>query len=136
MTEQIILTVPEAISARARQIAAETDLPVEQVLLYHLQSLPTSFPLLPPEVQDELDALQHLSDDALWTIAREQMPRHEQIRATELMDKNTRGPISVAEQTELTDFSERGDRLILRKAEAGVILRRRGYAFTPKDYKL
>jgi hypothetical protein len=65
MPDQIILTVPEDISVRARQIAEATEQPVEQVLIEHLKTLSTPLPVLPPEQQAELDALHHLSDDAL-----------------------------------------------------------------------
>lgn len=70
MTDQIVLTIPEDISDRARQIAETTEQPVEQVLIEHLKTLSVPLPALPPEEQAELDALHHLSDDALWTIAR------------------------------------------------------------------
>jgi hypothetical protein len=82
----------------------------------------TPLPILPPEEQAELDALHHLSDDALWTIAREQMPADVQARAHDLMDRKT---LSNEEQAELDLLVERGDRLMLRKAEASAILRDR-----------
>jgi hypothetical protein len=130
MTDQIVLTVPEDISAVAREIAETTARPVEKVLLDQLKTL-----ALPLDVQDELDALQHLSDDTLWTIAREQMPEEIQARAHELMDKNSRGTISDEEHAELEKLVERGDRLMLRKAEAAVLLKKRGYPFSQQDFK-
>jgi hypothetical protein len=126
MTDQIILTVPEDISSRARQIAESKAQPVEQVLLDHLQTLSSPLPTLPPEEQAELDALHHLSDDALWTIARDQMSEDAQLRAHELMDKNSRGTITSEERTELDQLVQRADRLMLRKAEAAAILKARG----------
>ena len=68
MTDLIILKVPEDISARTRQIAEAIAQPVEELLLDHLKTLAAPLPVLPPDTQAELDALQHLSDDALWTI--------------------------------------------------------------------
>ncbi|MHB8627761.1 MAG: hypothetical protein ACYDBJ_22110 [Aggregatilineales bacterium] len=135
MTDQIILTVPEDISERARHIANTTDQPVEQVLLEYLNTLPKSLPILPAEVHNELEALRYLSDDALWTIAREQIPVPIQVRANALMDKNSRGAIPETEQAELETLAERADRLMLRKAEAGSLLRQRGYVFTAGDYQ-
>lgn len=127
MADQIILTVPEDISLRARQIAENTAQPVEQVLIEHLKSLS----ILPPDEQAELDALRYLSDDALWTIAREQMPDNAQTRAHSLMDKHA---LSNEEQAELDKLVERADRLMLRKAEASAILRKRGYPFSQQDF--
>jgi hypothetical protein len=118
MTDLIILQVPEDISARARQIASAIAQPVEQLLLDHLKTLAAPLPVLPPETQAELDALHHLSDDALWTIASAQMPEDVQARAHALLDKNSRGAITDDEHAELEQLVERGDRLMLRKAEA------------------
>src|SRR5437899_11636667 len=87
MADLIILKVPEDIAVRAHQIAATVAQPVEQLLLDHLKTLAAPLPVLPPDTQVELDALQHLSDDALWTIARAQMPEYVQARAHALIDK-------------------------------------------------
>jgi hypothetical protein len=135
MADLIILKVPEDISTRARQIAEAIAQPVEQLLLDHLKTLAAPLPVLPPDTQAELDALQHLSDDALWTIARAQMPEDVQARAHALMDKNSRGAMTDEEHAELEQLVERGDRLMLRKAEAAAILRKRGHTFTPKDFQ-
>jgi hypothetical protein len=135
MTDLIILTVPEDISTRARQIAETVARPVEQIFLDHLQTLSVPLPALPPDTQAELDALHSLSDDALWTIANEQMPKDVQARVYALLDKNSRGVLIDAEHAELDILVERGDRLMLRKAEAAALLRARGYSFTPKGLK-
>jgi hypothetical protein len=135
MTEQITLTLPEDISARVRQIAETTSQPVEQIVLDHLKSLSIQLPALPPDDQAELDALHHLSDDALWTIAREQVPENVQARAHTLMDKNSHGTITDAEATELEKLVQRADRVMLRKAEAAAILKKRGFDFSQKDFR-
>ena len=135
MTDLIILQVPAELSARARQIAEMMAQPVEQVLLNHLNTLSAPLPVLRPDVQAELDALHQLSDDALWTIARAQMSEDVQARAHALLEKNSLGVITDEEHAELETLVERGDRLMLRKAEADAILRARGYPFTPKNFK-
>jgi hypothetical protein len=135
MTEQITLTLPEDISARVRQIAETTSQPVEQIVLDHLKSLSIQLPPLPPDDQAELDALHHLSDDALWTIAREQVPEDAQARAHTLMDRNSRGIITNAEADELEKLVQRADRVMLRKAEAAAILKERGFAFSQNDFR-
>lgn len=135
MTEQITLTLPEDISARVRQIAETTSRPVEQIVLDHLKSLSIQLPPLAANVQAELDALHHLSDDALWTIAREQVPEEAQARAHTLMDKNSLGTITDAEAAELEKLVQRADRVMLRKAEAATILKDRGFAFSQKDFR-
>ena len=134
MADLIILKVPEDISVRARQIAETVAQPVEQLLLDHLKTLAAPLPVLPPDTQAELNALQHLSDDALWTIARGQLLEDVQARAHVLMDRNSRGVMTDEEHGELEQLVERGDHLVLRKAEAAVMLRKRGHTFTHKDF--
>ncbi len=60
-----VLTVPEEVYRRAQQIAEETAQPIDQIMIDHLKTLSAPLPLLPPDEQAELDALHHLSDDAL-----------------------------------------------------------------------
>lgn len=119
-----VLNIPDEVIAAARQIAEATAQPVEDVLLNRLK---TVLPALPPDEEAELEALHHLSDDALWTIAHERMPDSLQERMQDLMDKNSLGTISPEEYAELEQLVDRGQRLTLRKSEAAAILTRRGY---------
>lgn len=128
------LTIPEEVYNRARQIAEATSQPVDEVMLDYLRTMSAPLPVLPPDETAELEALKQLSDDALWTIAREQMPRDVQNRMQTLMDKNSQGTITDAEYAELEAYVERGNRLMVRKAEAAGILMERGHAFTQKDF--
>lgn len=134
MTDTIILNLPDEVSDRVRRIAEQTAQPVEQVIIDHMKTLSAPTPLLPPDMQAELDALKSLSDDALWTIAREQLPKAAQTRAHELMDRNNHGTLTDAEQEELDLLVERADRVMLRKAEAAVRLQERGFVFNQQDF--
>jgi hypothetical protein len=134
MAEQAItLHVPEHVYERARQVAESTHQPVETVFL---QELETAFlPKLPADEEAELTSLKNLSDDALWTIAREQMavPLQEQMGA--LMDKNSLGSITQEEYQKLETLVDRGQRLMLRKSEATALLTERGYKVTPEELR-
>jgi hypothetical protein len=130
-----VLTVPEEVYTRARQIAEETSQLVDEVMIQYLRTLSTPLPTLPPDEEAELDALKNLSDDALWTIAREQMTDDLQIRMQDLMDKNSLGTITSKEYIELEGLVERGQRLMVRKSEASALLTQRGYKITPKDMR-
>jgi hypothetical protein len=125
------LTIPEEVYIHARQIADEISQPVEQVLIAYLRTL--SSPALPPDEEAELQALKNLSDDALWTIAREQMANDLQVRMQVLMDKNSLGTIGQDEYIELESLVDRGQRLMLRKSEAAALLTKRGYTIIPSD---
>lgn len=130
----ITLNVPEHVYDRARQLAETTSESIEHVLVRQLEvALSEPLPALPPVEQEELDALQRFSDEALWTIAREQMPSDKQARLQVLMDANSTGTLTESENQELSQLVESGQRLMLRKAQAAALLTKRGHKVTPKD---
>lgn len=124
-------TIPETLYDKARRVAEQTARPVDEVIRSGLeQSLTETLLDLPDDERAELRALVYLSDDTLWTIAREQMTSVKQTRMQALMDKNTFGTITDAEHEELTGLVEVGERLMLRKSEAMKLLTERGYSVT------
>ena len=134
MDYEVTFSVPDYVYERIQTIADKTRQSFDQVLRQHLlESFALPLPTLEPEEEAELSALAQLSDDALLTIAREQMPEALQARMQALMDLNNLGPITSDEYQELEKLVERGQRLMLRKAEADVILRRRGHKLMSKD---
>ena len=126
--QTITLKVPEHIYERARNLAESTAQPLESVFLHELEN--TFLPPLPADEEAELKALSHLSDEALWTIAREQMPISRQERMQVLMDGNTKGTLSEDEYKELEHLVEQGQKLMLRKGKAAALLTERGYKVT------
>ena len=125
------LSVPEEIYLRARQIAEETAESVDQVMIAYLRTLSAPVPILPLDEEAELEALRHLSDDALWTIAREQMADELKARMQDLMDKNSSGKITSEAYRELEGLVERGQRLMVRTSEAAALLTQRSHQVTP-----
>ena len=126
----VTLTISDEVYNYARQLAETTEQPVEQILQRRLVEM---LPTLPADEEAELAALRSLSDDALWTIAAEQMPRHRQERLSELLRLNGHGSITEPEQAELDALLYYGDRLTVRKAEAAGLLTERGHTVTPQD---
>lgn len=125
-----VLTIPEEVYQRARQIAQETAQPVDEVLIEYLRTLPPLLPVLPPDEEAELEALKYLSDDALWTIAHEELSAETATRLALLMDNNSAGTLTESAHQELVALVERGQKLTLRKSEAAAILTQRGYSMT------
>lgn len=124
----ITLSVPEDLYLRAAALASGTDQSLEQFFLASLQHILDDAPaLLSPAEASEMAALTHLSDDALWTIAREVTPSDVTRQMQTLMDRNTQGIITTAEYATLEALVERGQRLTLRKAEALRLLGQRGH---------
>ncbi|MEL6524188.1 MAG: hypothetical protein AAFQ07_00625 [Chloroflexota bacterium] len=135
MTDSVTLSLSDDLSAKVRAIAYSTNQTVEEVLLRHLKDIGEMLPDLPQDEQSELEVLARLSDDALWTIVREQLPSDVQACAESLMQKNNKIRLSDSEQTELSKLVARADSLMLRKAEAASLLRERGHNFSQSDFK-
>ncbi|KAB2834857.1 MAG: hypothetical protein F9K48_05455 [Candidatus Brocadia sp.] len=131
--QTITLQIPEHIYERAQQVAETTDQPLEAVFLHELEN--AFLPPLPEDEEAELSALSYLSDDALWTIAREQMPSLRQERMQVLMDGNTKGTLLEVEYQELEHLVEQGQRLMLRKGKAAALLTERDYKITRESLR-
>ena len=127
----VTLPVPADIYDRASHIAEVTAQSIETVLLQQLKdAFADPLPELPVDEQRELNALTLLSDEALWTIAREQMAGDKQVRMQTLMEENNQRGLDPLQQAELEALVEQGQRLSLRKAKAAALLIERGYTIT------
>lgn len=123
------VTISEHLSTRLRHLATRRRQPVESIVADRLfTALDDELDNLPTGEQAELRALHHLSGDALRAIAAEQMATVNQTLMGQLMERNSEGELTRNEQKTLTALVERGDQLMLRKAEATAILVHRGYA--------
>jgi len=120
------LTIPDDVYQRARHIAEETSQPIDQLMIEYLRTLSMPLPVLVADEEAELEALKHLSDDALWTMARETMGEPLRTQMERLMDGNTKGTLTPADRQTLESLVERGQRLMLRKSEAAALLTQRG----------
>ena len=128
------ISIPDSLYQKAQEVAKQKSLSVDEVIRARLEGAFVE-PIIdiPLDEQAELKAMAYLSDDTLWTIAREQMPRAVQERMSALMTKNTQGTLTDVEYHELSELVERGNRLTLRKAEAMKYLTEHGYRITPDD---
>ena len=123
-----VISIPEALYDKARRLAEAQSENIDDLIRIRLENaLDNPRMALVQDERDELKALAFLSDDALWTIAREQMPESKQLLMQSLMDKNNAGTITDEEHQQLGHLVEQGQRLTLRKAEAMKLLLGRGY---------
>jgi len=128
------ISIPDSLYQKAQEIAKLRSQDVDDVIREGLAGAFGKGQLdIPDDEQAELKAMSYLSDDALWTIARETMPSKVDQRISELLTKNQRGTISAAEREELEVLVERGDKLTLRKSQAMRYLSERGYTINPDD---
>lgn len=129
------ITLLDDLSVQLHQLAAQQRQSFEQFVADQLRlTVDARLAQLPSAEQAELQALRYLSDDALWTMAAEQMATIVQKRMAQLMESNNCSKLSPAEQHELATLIERGDQLMLRKAEAAKLLYQRGYPVSTKDF--
>ncbi len=137
MTDHALtVTLPDYIYVHIRQAAAKSAQPVEDIVRERLTAifaLSEPLPALADDEEAELSAFRHLSDDTLWTIAREQMSAIDQTQLEMLMDGNSMGKLTTEESAALAQLVERGQRLMLCKAEAAGLLTERGHKITSKD---
>lgn len=130
------ISIPDSLYQKAQEVAKQRSLSVDEVIRVGLEGAFVESMLdIPLDEQAELKAMTYLSDDALFSMMREQMPQAKQARMSVLMDKNNRGSISDEEHAELVTLVEDGQRLTLRKATAMNILMDRGYNLTLDDMK-
>ena len=130
------VSIPADLYRKAQQVAEQTARSADDVIRERLAGAFDPFEIdLPADERAELKALNQLSDDALWTIAREQMPLAKQEQQAALMAKNSRGTITESEYNELSLLVEQGQRLALRKAEAMRLLLDRGHSVQLHDLK-
>src|SRR5437868_2278279 len=128
MTDRTItLVISETVYSRASQIANHDAQPIESVLAQRLEEAFDDLSVLPAGERSELTAFQYLSDDTLFSIAREHIPHMLQDRMVILGDRTSRGTVTSDEATEYGELVERGNRLTLRKAWAADVLMSRGY---------
>jgi hypothetical protein len=130
------ISIPDSLYQKAREVANQKSLSVDEVIRVGLEGAFVESMLdIPLDEQAELKAMTYLSDDALFSMMREQMQQTKQARMSALIDKNNQGTIHVEEHAELVTLVEDGQRLILRKATAMNILMDRGYKLTLDDMK-
>jgi hypothetical protein len=122
------IAIPHVLYEKAQRLAQQTSQSVDEIICTRLEgALDQPMFDLPNDERTELQAMSYLSTDALWTIAREQMPPDVQHAMSHLMEKNSQGTITEEEFRDLSALVERGQRLTLRKSQAMKLLLDRGY---------
>lgn len=123
------IEVPEELYTQLEQRAQAAAQSVDAVIIQTLaSSLPPALePDLPQAVQDELTAMAHLSDEALWAIARSAMNSDSLALYDLLRERKEDGTLTPQGQQWLTQLSQEADALALRKAHAYALLKSRGH---------
>lgn len=82
---------------------------------------------LPLVLQVELNAMEQLSDAALWSLARGQMGSQEQAELAMLGELQGGRELTAVEQQRQNELLEQYDEIVLRRAHAAILLQARGH---------
>jgi hypothetical protein len=123
----LTLELPEDIYERVRRAAKGMNQPMETALVNIVRAATPSLEKVPPEYRPELEALEDLGDDDLWKISRSRLAPAEQRRMEILLAKNERGKLTDREQDALNRLRADGDRLMVRRSYAFLLLKYRGH---------
>ncbi len=88
---------------------------------------PAAEPDLPPSVQAELNAMEHLPDEGLWAIARSRANDDKIALYDLLIARQNAGSLTPEGRRVLTQLREEADTLMVRKAHAYALLQSRGF---------
>ena len=125
----VTLKLPEHLYERLETQARAVTRSVDEIVIQALaRSLP---PLvekdLPQALQAELEAMNRLSDEALWQIAESTMNRDKVALYDVLLERHQAGSLTSEGQEWLTRLREEAEVLMLRKAHAYALLQSRGH---------
>ena len=123
--KSITLDLPDDLYERVHQVAAQSQRPVERVVLESLRLL-----FVPPSSADLATSLATLSgytDAQLWAVVYQRLAWPQSQRLHELSAKNKLERLTEDEQRELEDLLVSNDRAMLLRSEALRLLKHRGY---------
>ena len=122
----ITLDLPDDLYEQVHQVAAQSQRPVERVILESLRLL-----FVPPpssaDLATSLAALSGYADAQLWAVVYQRLAWPQSQRLHELSAKNTLGGLTEDEQRELADLLALNDHAMLMRSEALRLLKNRGY---------
>jgi hypothetical protein len=128
----ITLDVPDILYQRLIDTATAMQRPLQDVVLRALTvGCPPIWDDIPVEFKSEIAALDHLDDDQLWQLAQGRKSEQELSRYDELLMEKQDRELSASEQQELIRLRYEADLFVLKKAQAGALLRWRGKMVQP-----
>ena len=126
-TRPITLDVPEALYERLKRQAEQLKHTVEaEVLEIVIEALPGEEEIS-PELEGTLALMEFLDDKALWRAAESRLSKKESAKLQELHLKADGESLTEAEKHLEKQLTEKYERALLIRAEAAVLLKRRGY---------
>ncbi len=122
----VTLDLPADVYERVRRAAKGMNQPLEKALVDIVRAATPSLERVPAEYRAELEALEDLSDDELRRVSRSVVALGQQRRVERLLDKNQRDELTDRERQTLAGLRSEGDRVMLRRSYAALLLKYRG----------
>src|ERR671919_552282 len=98
MPRAITLTLPDDVLQPVQRVAQATQQSVEELLVIALQAALPTLEGLPPDVIQDLTALESLNDQALWGVMLETVPLDQQHSLHDLLARNQEGTLTDSER--------------------------------------
>jgi hypothetical protein len=123
----LTLELPEDLYERVCRAAKGMNQPLEKALVHIVRAATPSLEKVPAEYRAELEAMEDLGDEELRGILRSRPAPAKQRRLERLLDKNQRGELTDRERRALGELRGEGDRLMLQRSYAALLLKYRGH---------
>jgi len=127
MTTSVTIDLPNPLVQQLESIAREQHRSVSEMVRERLLQTWPSLPALPDDVEMELALFTGLSDDVLWLLARSTLPVSEREELANLNDLAQQRTLTTLEQARQQVLLDSYDRAMVRRAQAALLLRQRGY---------
>jgi hypothetical protein len=122
----ITIDLPEKTISEAQQAAKVLQRPLEEMLSDMLMAMLPKVADAPEDMQAELTAMTWLDSNALWEIARSEMPTKKQEMMLQLVEQQNERLLTPSEMSHLDELRQEYGRFTLRKARAYALLSLRG----------
>ena len=123
----LTLRLPEDIYEHVRRAAKGMNQPVEEALANIVRAATPSLEKVPDKYRAELEAMEDLGDEELWKISRTGPTPAKQRRLERLLNRNEQGELTDRERRALGELRADGDRLMLQRSYAALLLKYRGH---------
>jgi uncharacterized protein YnzC (UPF0291/DUF896 family) len=133
--QSVTLNLPEPVYEQIQRAAVKTKRRVDEIMAEAVAAVAPVMDSAPQNLRSVLAQMAYLNDAALWQAARATMTIEQRERLQYLHDKQQREKLTVEEQAEEQALVSLYRETLLIRAQAAVILKRRGYSIVdPKQF--
>jgi len=129
--QTLTIDLPESVYKQVQRQSRHSQRTVaEEVVAVVTSALPANGKIA-PDIDEELASMEFLSDEELWQAARAQVAQESSERLQLLLEKQQREGLTAPEQAAAEGIAHYHNRVLLVRAKAAVLLKRRGRDISP-----